>query len=69
MALGKFKGNIAHSYNHFGLRIFTLTNLKYPCNPYRNDTLINPFSQNPSYEIVWEDFTSFKNQEDGVLAE
>lgn len=49
MALGQFNGNIAHSYDRFGLRIFVLTNLKYPCTAYRDDSLPNPFSANPSY--------------------
>ena len=51
MALGEFKGNVAHSYDRFGLRIFVLTNLKNPCLPYRDDSKQNPFADNESFEI------------------
>lgn len=46
-----------------------LTNLKYPCREYRDDALIDPFSANESYEIKWKNFISYRNHEDGVLAE
>ena len=69
MALGKFEGNKAHSNDRFGLRIFVMTHLKYPCTAYRDDSLEDPFSANPSYQIVWKDFVSYRNHEDGVLAE
>lgn len=69
MALGKFDGNVAHSYDRFGLRIFVLTNLKNPCSPYRDDSKPNPFIDNPSFTITWKNFVSYRNHEDGVLAE
>ncbi|KAL4508253.1 hypothetical protein ABPG72_003557 [Tetrahymena utriculariae] len=69
MALGLFEGNVAHSYDRFGLRIFVLTNLKNPCSPYRDDSKPNPFADNPSFPITWKNFVSYRNHEDGVLAE
>ena len=69
MALGKFDGNIAHSYDRFGLRVFIMTNLKYPCKPHRDDSLPDPFSANPSSLTRWTNFITFRNHEDGVLAE
>ncbi|KAL4508252.1 hypothetical protein ABPG72_003556 [Tetrahymena utriculariae] len=69
MALGQFTNNIAHSYDRFGLRIFVMTNLQYPCNLYRDDTQSNPFANNPSYTTTWSNFLSYRNNEDGVLAE
>ena len=38
MALGKFDGNTAHSSDRFGLRVFVMTNLKYPCKRYRDNS-------------------------------
>ncbi|KAL4484574.1 hypothetical protein ABPG74_019751 [Tetrahymena malaccensis] len=69
MALGQFTNNIAHSYDRFGLRIFILTNLQYPCQPYRDDRQPNPFVNNTSYTTTWSNFVSYRNNEDGVLAE
>lgn len=69
MALGKFDGNKAHSNDRFGLRIFVMNHLKNPCSPYRDDSKENPFTDNPSYPILWTNFVSYRNHEDGVLAE
>ena len=69
MALGQFEGNIAHSYLRLGLRIFILTNLKYPCNPISYYWLKNPFDANKSFQIKWKNFITYRNYEDGVLAE
>lgn len=46
-----------------------MTNLKEPCKPHRDDSLANPFLNNPSSTITWSDFVSYRNHEDGVLAE
>ncbi|KAL4484526.1 hypothetical protein ABPG74_019703 [Tetrahymena malaccensis] len=69
MGLGQFTNNVAHSYDRFGLRIFVMTNLQYPCNPYRDDTQANPFVNNTSFTITWSNFVAYRNNEDGVLAE
>ncbi|EAR87205.2 IPT/TIG domain protein (macronuclear) [Tetrahymena thermophila SB210] len=69
MGLGLFTNNVAHSYDRFGLRIFVMTNLQYPCNPYRDDTQPNPFVNNTSFTITWSNFVAYRNNEDGVLAE
>jgi hypothetical protein len=47
---------------------------KYPCLPPRNDNynpalFADPFEENPSILIEFKNFTTFKNNEDGVLAE
>lgn len=69
LPLGLFEDNKAHSYVRFGLRVFELAQRKYPCLPIRNDTAEDPFLDNPSTEIIWSNFETFKNQEDGVLCE
>lgn len=40
--------NVGHSNIRFGLRFFHLSPRKYPCDPPRDDTLSEPFSENPS---------------------
>jgi hypothetical protein len=69
MGVGEFVDNKAHSYVRFGLRVFKLTQKTNPCAPSRDDTLIDPFTSNPSQTIFWKNFDSWKNQEDGVLCE
>jgi hypothetical protein len=67
--LGVFDSNVAHSNTRFGLRFFVLTPRTYPCNPTRDDTKLDPFASNPSIQQNYTNFTTFKNGENGVLAE
>jgi hypothetical protein len=68
--LGTVSNNIAHSNLRFGLRIFILASRLYPCDPVRNNTDPNdPWSSNPSQPSVFQNFTIYKNLEDGVLSE
>jgi len=68
--LGYVTNNIAHSNTRFGLRIFHLYSRTFPCSPIRNDSnAIDSWSDNPSIQSVFSNFTVYKNLEDGVLAE
>lgn len=60
---------MAHSNTRFGLRILQLVSVQFPCQPYRNDALEDPFSENPAILNTFYNFTTFRNNEDGVLAE
>jgi hypothetical protein len=44
MPIGECHDNIAHSNVMYGLRIFQLHTSFYPCEPYRNDWLADPWS-------------------------
>jgi hypothetical protein len=50
MQVGLSSDNIAHSNAMFGLRIFVLASLTYPCLPPQNESFIDPYSANPSLE-------------------
>jgi hypothetical protein len=65
----EFSNNIAHSNGRFGLRILEMAPRKFPCEPPRDDTLEDPFSANPTYPAVFENFVTFSNHEVGVLGE
>ena len=65
----EFSNNIAHSNGRFGLRILTMAPRKFPCKPSRNNELEDPFSENPSYPAVFENFITFSNNECGILGE
>ena len=69
LKLGAFKDNVAHSNGRFGLRILEMAPRTFPCQPSRDDTLADPFSTNPSFETVFENFITWKNNEDGILGE
>ena len=45
---GESHDNVAHSNVRFGLRIFRMYARQYPCLPIRDDTLVDPWSANPS---------------------
>jgi len=68
--LGIVANNIAHSNVRFGLRIFKLAARTYPCMDIRNDSLADdPWASNPSITSLFENFTLYKNLEDGLLSE
>ena len=68
--LGYVANNIAHSNIRFGLRIFTLAPRLYPCQPPANFSDVDdPWKYNPSIQSVFSNFTLYKNQESGLLAE
>jgi hypothetical protein len=68
--LGLVTNNVAHSNMQFGFRVFQLFSRLYPCNPVRNNSIAtDPWSQNPSIQSVFSNFTVYKNLVDGVLAE
>lgn len=47
MKLGEFVGNVAHSYERYGLRIFhEHTPRQNPCEPVKDDSLSDPWSSN-----------------------
>ena len=69
MPLGSFTNNTAHSYLKFGLRIKVHAPRKYPCSPYRDDRLNNPWSKNPPIPVFYENFITWKNFENGVQGE
>lgn len=69
MPLGPCENNVAHSNKRFGLRFFIILPRMIPCNPIRDDSLLDPWSANPSIPTIYKNFTTFKNAECGVLAE
>lgn len=74
MELLDFSNNVAHSNGRYGLRILEMSARKYPCLPTRNDDyniekFSDPFEENPAILIEFKNFTTFKNNEDGVLGE
>ena len=60
---------MAHSNVRFGLRFFILVPRKYPCRDTRNDTAGDIYIDNPSIFTEYNNFTTYKNGESGVLAE
>lgn len=65
----KFSNNIAHSNGRFGLRILEMVPRKYPCESTIDRYLDDPYSVNPTYPAVFENFVTFSNHEVGVLGE
>lgn len=61
MRMGESKDNVAHSNRRFGLRIFTLASRLYPCLPTINETFINPYSENPAFESIFQNYTLWHN--------
>ncbi len=66
--LGESHDNVAHSYKRFGLRIFKLYSRTIPCSPIRDDTLVDPWSSNPSIQSRFYNYLLYKNGESGLLA-
>lgn len=69
MELEQFFNNTAHSNTRFGLRILELAHRKNPCGAVRNDKEVDPWKSNPSYTSYWSHFTTYRNNECGILAE
>ena len=67
--MGESHHNTAHSYKRFGLRIFVLVPRKFPCSPISVNEDDPAQSTNPSVNSVFNDFTTFKIGEAGLLAE
>jgi hypothetical protein len=68
--LKEFNNNIAHSNGRFGLRVFIMAPRKYPCQPVMDGSLeTGQFDANPAIWSTFENFITFQNAEDGVLAE
>ncbi len=67
--LGESRDNVAHSNVRFGLRIFHLYSSEKPCEPIRNDSLDDPWSNNTSIQSRFSNYVLWKNAESGVLAE
>jgi hypothetical protein len=68
--LGRVTDNVIHSSLQFGLRIYKLYALTYPClaskNEYYSDDL---WIDNPSFPSVFSNFIIYKNKVQGVLAQ
>lgn len=72
--LGEFRNNVAHSNGRYGLRIFhRLIPRQNPCAAlvFDKDTTKPgfPYPLNPVIPAVFKDFTSWKNVENGAIAE
>ena len=67
--LGEFSNNVAHSYNAFGLRIYEYIPRQFPCQPHSLFVTDDFYSPNPPIPAVFENFTAWKNFENGVMAE
>lgn len=59
--LGESHDNVAHSNVRFGLRIFRLYSREKPCEPIRDDTLVDPWSKNPSVQSRFYNYVLWKN--------
>jgi hypothetical protein len=69
LPLQSFTGNYAHSNGRFGLRILEMRALQNPCGLYRNVSASDPFLDNPAVNSTFENFVTWKNNKDGILAE
>lgn len=58
--LGASHDNVAHSYVRFGLRIFKYAARTKPCDPIRDDTLSDPWSENPSIQVKFYNYVTYK---------
>lgn len=70
--LGEFTNNVAHSNGKYGLRIFhNLIPRLNPCKPifYNATNAANPYASNPLITATFENFTSWKNNRNGAIAE
>ena len=67
--LGEFSNNVAHSFNGFGLRIFEYAPRQFPCQANSDFNTDDFYSPNPPIPAVFVNFTSWKNFENGVMAE
>ncbi len=70
--LGEFTNNVAHSNGKYGLRIFhNLIPRTYPCSPIVIDetNTTDPYWRNPLITARFVNFTGYKNQRNGAIAE
>jgi len=70
--LGEFSNNVAHSNGKYGLRIFhNLVPRKFPCKPliYDPANTTDPYWKNPLITARFVNFTGYKNQRNGAIAE
>lgn len=70
--LGEFSDNVAHSNGRYGLRIFhNLVPRVNPCLPliYDPTNTTDPYWQNPLITATFINFLSYKNKENGAIAE
>lgn len=67
--VGELQHNVAHSNVRFGLRFFILVPRKFPCRDTRNASASDIYSDNPSILTIYNNFTTYKNGESGILAE
>ena len=69
--LGEFSNNVAHSNGRYGLRLFhKLKPRENPCADivYDPTNTTDPYWKNPMITAVFENFTSWKNMENGAIA-
>lgn len=69
LPVGESHDNIAHSYVRFGLRIFKLFSSTYPCMPPRDNSLLDPWSTNPSIQNTFSNYLLYRCGEAGLLSE
>jgi len=70
MPLGEFKNNTAHSNGKYGFRIWLgHVPLANPCSPGRDKSLRDPFSVNTPITATYYNYTGWKNEQDGAIAE
>lgn len=70
--LGEFSNNVAHSNGRYGLRIFhKLIPRQDPCRPinYNASNPEDPYHSNPLITAEFINFTSWKNKDNGAIAE
>ncbi|CAG9312591.1 unnamed protein product [Blepharisma stoltei] len=70
LPLGQFANNTAHSNGKYGFRIWLgHIPLANPCSPGRDKTLRDPFSVNTPVTAYYYNYTGWKNNQDGAIAE
>lgn len=70
LPLGAVSHNVIHSSKYIGMRIRRLLPRLYPCRNIRNDAYSDdPWKDNPSTPSLLSNFTIYKNQLYGLLAE
>lgn len=70
--LGEFSNNVAHSNGKYGLRIFhKLIPRENPCKPlvFNATNTADPYHANPLVTATFINFTSYKNNRNGAIAE
>ena len=68
--LGEFRDNVAHSLEHYGLRVFHGHNPRtYPCDSisFDKNNQTDPYHKNPLIQAYYEDFVGYKCKRNGVI--